>query len=206
VALTSRCRARRKWRGEPGAQRRALAAACRRYGWRLVEAVEQAGFSAEDLQRPGVREALRLLELEPGETLVAAKPGRLCRALAELTALLASAQQQGWALVALDCAPELTSPAGEAAATLLAGFAPFERRLISQRTRAALADRRAQGLRLGRPPTMSAHAIDRIRRERAAGTSLTAIANGLKGDGIPTAQGGRRWYPATVRHTLNRTP
>jgi hypothetical protein len=24
-------------------------------------------------------------------------------------------------------------------------------------------------------------------------------------DRIPTAQGGRRWYPATVRYTLNRT-
>jgi len=53
---------------------------------------------------------------------------------------------------------------------------------------------------------MSAYAIERIRRERAAGASLTAIANGLNADGIPTAQGGRRWYPATVRHTLNRTP
>jgi len=34
-------------------------------------------------------------------------------------------------------------------------FAQFERRLISQRTRAALARTRAQGVRLGRPPTMS---------------------------------------------------
>ena len=51
---------------------------------------------------------------------------------------------------------------------------------------------------------MSAYAIERIRRERAAGTSLAAIANGLNTDRIPTAQGGRRWYPATVRYTLTR--
>ena len=87
---------------------------------------------------------------------------------------------------------------------MLASFAPFERRLISQRTREALAQKRAQGVRLGRPPTMSQYAIDRIRRERATGNSLTAIANGLNADRIPTAQGGRRWYPATVRYTLNR--
>ena len=86
---------------------------------------------------------------------------------------------------------------------VLAGFAPQgERRLISQRTRRALARARAQGVRLGRPPTMSPYAIARIRRERAAGTSLAAIANGLNADRIPTAQGGRRWYPATVRYTL----
>jgi hypothetical protein len=52
---------------------------------------------------------------------------------------------------------------------------------------------------------MSQYAIERIRRERAAGRSLAAIANGLNADRIPTAQGGRRWYPATVRYTLTRT-
>ena len=87
---------------------------------------------------------------------------------------------------------------------VLASFAPFERRLISKRTREALARKRAQGVRLGRPPTMSPYAIERIRRERAAGNSLAAIANGLNADRIPTAQGGRRWYPATVRYTLKR--
>ena len=88
---------------------------------------------------------------------------------------------------------------------MLATFAPFERRLISQRTRQALAAKRAQGVRLGRPPRMSQYAIEPIRRERAAGHSLAAIANGLNADRIPTAQGGRRWYPATIRYTLNRT-
>jgi DNA invertase Pin-like site-specific DNA recombinase len=90
-------------------------------------------------------------------------------------------------------------------ATLLASFAPFERWLISQRIRQALALKRVQGVRLGRPPTMSAYAIERIKRERAAGNSLTQIANGLNTDQVPTAQGGRRWHPATIRHTLNRT-
>jgi len=92
-----------------------------------------------------------------------------------------------------------------ASANLLATFAPCEQSSISQRTRAALARARTQGVRLGRPPTMSPYAINRIRTERAAGKSLAAIANGLNADRIPTAQGGRRWYPATVRYTLKRT-
>ncbi len=186
------------------AQRRALAAECKRRGWRLVELVEQAGFSAEQLQRPGIQEALRRLEIGEAKALVAVKRGRLSRSLLDLSALIAAAQKQGWALVALDCALETTTPAGEPLATVLAGFAQFERRLISQRTRQALALKRAQGVRLGRPPTMSPYALERIRRERAAGKSLTAIANALNADRIPTAQGGRRWYPATVRYTLSR--
>jgi hypothetical protein len=49
---------------------------------------------------------------------------------------------------------------------VLASFAPCERLLISQRTREALAHKRSQGVRLGRPPTMSQYVIDRIKRDR----------------------------------------
>jgi DNA invertase Pin-like site-specific DNA recombinase len=38
------------------AQRRAIIAECRRRGWELVETIEDAGYSAEDLKRPGVQE------------------------------------------------------------------------------------------------------------------------------------------------------
>jgi DNA invertase Pin-like site-specific DNA recombinase len=186
------------------AQRRALAAACKHHGWQLLEVLEEAGLSATDPKRPGIQEARRVLERADAQALVVAKRERLAQALLELVALLASAQKQGWALVALDCTLETTMPAGEAIANVLATFAQCERRLISQRTRAALACARSQGVRLGRPPSMSLYAMERIRRERAAGKSLAAIANGLNADRVPTAQGGRRWYPATVRYTLNR--
>jgi DNA invertase Pin-like site-specific DNA recombinase len=187
------------------AQRRAIAAACKRSGWQLVERVEDAGRSAKDVNRPGVEEALRVLATGEAQALVAAKRERLSQAPLDLAALLATAQRHGWALVALDCALEPTTPGAEPNANLLATFAPLERRLISQRTREALAAKRAQGVRLGRPPTISQYVIDRIKRERAAGNSLAAIANGLNADRIPTAQGGRCWYLATIRYTLNRT-
>ena len=138
------------------------------------------------------------------QALLARKRDRPARLLLELASLLTSAHRQGWALLTLECTPETRTQAGEAAVQVLAGFAPCERGLHSQRIRQALARKRAQGVRLGRPRTMSAYALERIRRERAAGASLAAIANGLNKDHVPTAQGGRRWYPATVRYTLNR--
>ena len=67
------------------------------------------------------------------------------------TGLMATAQKPGWALVALDCAVDTTTPAGQAMANVLATFAQFQRRLISQRTQEALAVKRAQGVRVGRP-------------------------------------------------------
>jgi hypothetical protein len=66
-------------------------------------------------------------------------------------------------------------------------------------TKAALAIKRSQGVVLGRPRTLPDKVVDRILRERAKGRTWTAIADGLNGDGVPTAQGGRRWYPATGR-------
>jgi DNA invertase Pin-like site-specific DNA recombinase len=186
------------------AQRRAIEAECLRRGWQLLEVVEDAGFSAKDLKRPGIQEALRVLQEGDAKALVAAKLDRLSRSMIDFTALMATAQKQGWALVALDCAVDTTTPAGEAMANVLATFAQFERRLISQRTREALAVKRSQGVRLGRPTTMPKKVVNRIRRERAAGKTFAEIADRLNADGVPTAQGGRRWYPATVRYTLRR--
>jgi DNA invertase Pin-like site-specific DNA recombinase len=90
-------------------------------------------------------------------------------------------------------------------ANMLATFAQFKRRLISQRTKEALAVKKASGVRLGRPPTMPQAVVKRIQRQRARGDSLRKIAAALNEDGVPTAQGGVRWYAGTVRHVLLRT-
>jgi DNA invertase Pin-like site-specific DNA recombinase len=113
------------------AQRWAIAAECKRRVWELVEVVEEAGCSAEELKRPGMKEALRPLASADGEALVARKLDTPSRSLLELAGLMASAQKQGWALVALDCALETRTPGGEAAVKVLASFAPCERGLHS---------------------------------------------------------------------------
>ena len=85
----------------------------------------------------------------------------------DFAALMATAQMQDWALVALDCAVDASTPAGEAMAHVLATFGQFARRLISQRTRDALGAKKASGVRLGRPPTVPQSVVRRIQRQRA---------------------------------------
>jgi DNA invertase Pin-like site-specific DNA recombinase len=157
------------------------------------------------LKRPGVQEALRALEAGEAKALVVAKLDRLSRSMLDFAALMATAQKQSWALVALDCAVDTSTPAGEAMAHVLATFGQFERRLISQRTREALAVKKASGVRLGRPPTVPMAVVRRIQRLRARGLSFRVIADELNEARVPTAQGGRQWYAATVRHVLLRT-
>ena len=109
------------------AQRRAILAECQRRGWHLVETIEDAGYSARDLRRPGIQEALKALEEGKASALVVAKLDRLSRSMIDFTALMGTAQKRHWALVALDCAVDTSTPSGEAMANMLATFAQFER-------------------------------------------------------------------------------
>jgi DNA invertase Pin-like site-specific DNA recombinase len=152
-----------------------------------------------------VRPQNRALEAGEAKALVAAKLDRFSRSMLDFAALMATAQKQSWALVALDCAVDTSTPAGEAMAHVLATFGQFERRLIGQRTKEALAAMKANGVRLGRPATVPKSVVRRIQRQRACGDSLRTIADSLNADGVPTGQGGAQWYAATVRGILART-
>ncbi len=187
------------------AQRAAITAECQRRGWRLVEIIEDAGYSAKNLKRPGVQLALETLQRGKASGLVVAKLDRLSRSMVDFAKIMETAQKQSWALVALDVNVDTSSPSGEAMAHMLATFAQFERRLIGQRTREALAAKRAAGVRLGRPLSLPATVRTRIAAERQTGRSLAAIADTLNAEGVPTAQGGRKWWPSTVRAVLKAT-
>ncbi len=65
--------------------------------------------------------------------------------------------------------------------------------------------RRRQAAASGRKPTLLPDVVARIRHEHAHGASLAEIARGLNHDGVPTAQGGRQWWPSTVRAVLSRS-
>lgn len=75
---------------------------------------------------------------------------------------------------------------------------------LAERRRAARVVARPPG-RPGRKPSLPDEVIARIREERAAGTSLAEIARGLDTAGLRTSQGGRQWWPSTVRAVLART-
>jgi DNA invertase Pin-like site-specific DNA recombinase len=107
---------------------------------------------------------------------------------------------------------------------LYAALAEKERKLISERTRSALAAKRAQGAQLGNRTNLdqarliaaaasinaadafAANVLPIIEQIRSAGaSSLRAIANALNARGVRTARGGR-WEAATVRNVLRRFP
>lgn len=185
------------------AQRRAITREAKSRGWQEadIEWVEDAGFSAKSLKRPGLALALDALKRGDASILVVAKTDRLSRSLLDFAGILQRAQRQGWALLALDSPADLTTAQGEAMASVMAVFAQLERRLIGERTSAAMAAAKDRGVKLGRPRLLSDQTVERMRAERDGGMTFRAIAAGLNDDGVPTAQGGT-WHPATVRKAL----
>src|SRR5262249_55776936 len=75
-------------------------------------------------------------------------------------------------------------------------------RLLAERRRPSK-PRRAPALR-GRPRQVPEHVVERVKAAHAAGRSLGEIARELNADNVLTAQGGRQWWPSTVRAVLNR--
>ena len=184
------------------AQRAAILAEAERRGWHLVEVIEDAGFSGKSLKRPGIATALDALRRHRADALVVAKLDRLSRSLLDLAGLMETATREHWALVALDVNVDTTTPSGKAMASMMGVFAQLERDLIGQRTREALAVKRREGVQLGRPRSLPEDVVARIVAERAEGAALQLIADRLTAEGVPGAQGGRRWYASTVRAVL----
>lgn len=183
------------------AQRRTLRAEADRRGWHLELVVEE-GHSAKDLNRPALAGALVQLDRRQADVLVVAKLDRLSRSVADFGGLLDRAGKRGWSVVCLDLGVDTTTPVGEFTANVVASASQYERRLIGQRTRDALAERKAQGVRLGRPLQIPSPVVTRIRTEHDAGRSLRTIAAGLSADGVPTARGGSAWSSSTVQRVL----
>jgi len=185
------------------AQREAIVAECERRGWRLIR-IEEDVLSGKTLRRPGLQAALDACREGEAAGIVVAKLDRLSRSLVDFAGLLTEAQAGGWNVVALDLGVDLSTPSGEFLANVMASAAQWERRIIGQRTREALAVKKKQGVRLGRPQSTSPKLARRIRSMRSRGMTLQAICDKLNAEGVPTPRGGTTWRPTSLRSVLNR--
>ncbi len=219
----SYCRVSTQRQGRSGlgleAQRRAVLDYLNGNGWEVIEEHVEVESGKRDDNRPELAKALAACRLH-GATLVIARIDRLSRDAAFLLGL----QKAGVPFVAADM-PE----ANEMVVGIMAVVAQAERKMISERTKAALAAAKARGVRLGRPENLtpegrllgsrrgnearSAKAAARARdlapvidEVRAAGTtSLHGIAAALNDRGVPAPRGGR-WQAAQVRRVFALAP
>ena len=179
------------------AQHETIAGESARRDWD-VEYFSDEGVSGK-LIAPNLQKVLQLLASGQGDGLVVAKLDRLSRSIINAANIIESAQAQGWSLVILDLGVDLTTAAGRMMAMNLVNFAQYERELISERTKAALAAKKRRGERIGRPRVVSASVVRRIVRDRETGLTYDAIAFALTTEKVLSPLGKPTWQPSTVR-------
>ena len=196
------------------AQRAAVANFLNSGRWKLIGGIVEVESGSRDDQQK-LAEALSVCRLH-NATLVIAKLDRLSRDAHFLLGLTEARVR----FIAADM-PE----ANEIVVGMMAVVAQAERKMISQRTRAALAAAKTRGVKLGKPENlrnqMMGCANGRATRTRAAinragdllpiiadiraggAASLRAIAAELNSRGIPTAREGQ-WSAIQVKRICER--
>lgn len=184
------------------AQEETIRAEVAHRGWTLIEVRTDVASGKSLRKRDELGRTLRDLAAGHADVLVVAKLDRLSRSVMDFASIMETAKGEGWSVVVLDMDVDMTTSMGELVANIMISLAQWERRVIGERTRAALAVIKARGTPLGRKPNVAPETLRLVRVLRDAGKSWQGIADALTREGVPTAQGGQ-WHAATVRKIHN---
>jgi DNA invertase Pin-like site-specific DNA recombinase len=202
------------------AQRAAVAVYLNGGDWQIVDEFTEVE-SGKNSDRPALDKALAAARLHRASVVVS-KVDRLTRSVAFLSRLLEAGVDVRFADL-----PQIEGATGRFMLQQMVAVAELEAGMISARTKAALAQARKRGVKLGgfrggAKPTakmraLSAAAIQRRANARAAdiaptikslqaagATSLRAIAAALNAQNIPTSRGQGMWSPVQVARVLER--
>lgn len=195
---------------------------CRARGYDVARVFIDAGKSGGSLDRPALSELRAAVEAGSVGVVVVYALDRLSRSQKDTLALLEEFEHAGAGLAAASQSFDTTTPAGRAMLGMLAVFAELQRAEIRERTKSALAAKKAKGEAVGRAPFGLRRAgagyeqdpdtwpvVARILSERSAGSSCQRIADGLNDEDVATAtgvhgdargaaQGSGKWHAATV--------
>src|ERR1700758_1891023 len=135
-----------------GAQERALREYIQRRGWKLQQIYRDHGISGASSSRPALNELMKTCRLGSIDVLVVWKFDRFARSLKQLMSGLEMCRALGIDFVSVTEAVDTSLPAGELVFQMIGAVAQFERSLIAERVKSGLANARANGKVLGRPP------------------------------------------------------
>lgn len=185
------------------AQEAAIRAEVERRGWDLVDLRHDIGSGKSMRRRDELGRTLRDLASGAADALVVAKLDRLSRSVLDFAGIMETASNEKWSLVVLDLGVDTTTANGELVANIMISMAQWERRIIGDRTKSALAAVKARGTHVGRKSGVSEETLRLIRALRSSGLSWQKVADALTAEGVPTGQGGE-WHAATVRRVALR--
>ncbi|HEY6327521.1 MAG TPA: recombinase family protein [Candidatus Cybelea sp.] len=134
--------------------------------------------SGASIDRTGLEAAITALRA--GDTLVVARLDRLGRSMPHLVATVHELADRGVGFRSLAESIDTTSAAGRLVLHIFASLADFERELIRERTREALAAKKRRGEHVGRRPALNSSRLQAAREMRDHGHGASHIARILK--------------------------
>ncbi len=192
------------------------AAFCEAKGWEVVEAIRDGGYSAKNLDRPGVQRLLSMVKARPRpiDAIVIYALPRLTRSVVDLGNMLAMLERAKVALAGPEVIFDTSTSAGRLMANLLTSVSQWEREQIGERTEAVMRHRKKNGLYNGgcapfgfsqdgkklvpHPTEMST--VRRIMRLHSEGLALVQIARNLPPSSSRTKN---RWHSEQVRRIVS---
>jgi len=207
------------------AQKARAQAWCEASGYAVVGVFVDAGLSGKRADnRPELQEALSAV-CDAGGALVVYSLSRLARSVKDTISITERLAGCGADLVSLTENIDTTSAAGKMVYRMLAVLAEFERDLVSERTKAALGFKRANGEKTGGDVPYGYQAVEAPRRGRAVkvlepepkeqkaialacqlraeGKKLREVAEDLHRRGFMAKAGGK-WDLGTLRRLILR--
>jgi len=202
-----------------------IRAYCTLKGLALLDIITDAGVSGGKplATREGGQQLLDSIRKRKADAVVMLKLDRMFRNAGDCLTTVEKWERSGVALHVVDLggnAIDTTSAAGRFMLVILAGAAEMERNLTRERTRSAMAVKRANGQRVGAVPygfdiaddgvrlipnEAEQAVIQDIRAMRSKGRTLAAIAMTLTTQEIPTKTGkSSRWAHQAIARILDR--
>jgi DNA invertase Pin-like site-specific DNA recombinase len=197
----------------------------------LVDVVPDEGVSAGSLDRPGMKRVLDLLDRQLVDGVSIVKLDRLTRSLGDWSRLIdfyfGEKARPGMKLFSVMDSIDTTTATGRMMLNIIMTIAQWEREIIAERTKEALAHKIANRERVGKvrygfaldesgprnkrgnpvnllEAATEQEAIALMKRLREDGQSLRAIAEALRTLGIETREGNAIWTPSTIQKILAR--
>lgn len=200
-------------------QRRAIETYAREQGLLELEIIEDAGQSGKDLNRPGMQRLLAWCAQGGVERVVFYNWDRLTRSVVDNHYLRERVfRAKGIQVCSLTEPPDDGSASAFMVNGMQAVVSEYLRRIISERTKAALRGKRERGELVGAVPygydlaedgvhllpnESELGVVRQIRRWHDRGASLRAIGRHLSEEQVPTKRGGQ-WGLSNVRRIINR--
>ncbi|NLD39380.1 MAG: recombinase family protein [Desulfatiglans sp.] len=200
-------------------QKSKIQAYCQLKDLNLSEIIEDAGISAKNLKRPGVQKVLNLAKRKQINAVVVYKLDRIFRSTVDALETTSMFQRYGISFHSIEETLDTQSAMGKFFFTLTAALAEMERRIIGERTKAALSHKRSLNEKTGGDVPYGydltpagilikndaeQRVIRTMRKLNKDGYSLTKICRELEQAGHLTKRGNTNWHPKTISRILSK--